>query len=300
MGNNTFLRWGLFLIMSAGINTLAAGKWFSFSASDFIKDPDDSGFRRTILSIPKNQVGSFHRFLALYDKASSAVERMKIMQTYYKNYCEDAFELLSLIYFFHSYDPTNPLCEKILLNFLKDHHFQRNVTAVFFASYSTLSSIKARSFRNILVKLYKRCPELTMPNLATLHFVDLMLSQEARSLGSENLRHILIKLWRKEIPSNILDRGVSGAWIRKVLAFYELRQSWMPVFKIGIDGFLSGKRRLFESHGYSAEQIVEAFWDQFIIPASAYDVPDFIPSITRSEENQGHTKKPFNNVNRAN
>lgn len=281
MGKNTLFRWGLFLTLSIGISPLAAEKWFSFSASDFIKDPRKSGFRKAILAIPMHQKGSFHRFLELYDDTPSPAEKMKIMRSYYKNHCEDAFELLALIYFFHAFDPLNPLCEKILFRFLKDHHFQKNVTAVFFASYSTFSSKRAKSFIYLLARIYERCPELTMPNLATLHFVDLMMSQEGHSMPPEKLRANFIKLWRREIPTNILNRGIAQEWIRKVLAFYELRQFSMPVFTMGVRDFLRGRRRFFERYGYDSEQIVEAFWDQFIIPSSAYEIPKFLPAVER-------------------
>lgn len=290
MRRNTLLGIGLFLAMGIFIRSDSAGKWFGLSASDFHKTPEKRGFRKEILQIPRHQKGSFHRFLELYDRAVYPAEKMKIMKTYYENYSERHFELLSLIYFFHAYDPRSPVCEKILFRFVSDHHFQKDVLAVLFASYSTLSGRRAMSFQSLLEVLYKRCPDMTMPNLETLHFVDLMVSQELEGKSTGKLRGILVKLWKRELGRDTILESTAGEWIRKVISYYTLRQNHAPLFRLGIRDFLAGKHKLFGRFGYSPQQIVDHFWNQFQIPARAYSIPEFIPGLKNRDLNSNHTK----------
>ncbi|MBT3783894.1 hypothetical protein HOF92_02885 [bacterium] len=281
----------LWLCMGGQFFAGSSQRWIPLSASSFHKAPQDRGFRKALREIPKLQKGSFHRFLAWYDRVSLGSEKMKIMKTYYENYSEKKYRLLSLIYFFHAFDPRSPICEKILIRFVSDHHFQSNVLAVLFASYSTLGKGRAYSFLNLLKKLERHCPQFQMPNLATLHFVDLMLSQELRAKGVSFFREKMVKLWKRELRKDTMLSGTAGEWIRKVVTFYTFRQSQFPVFQLGPVDFTNGKNRMFKMYGYTPQSVVEEFWNQFDIPKEAFDLPDFLPGMESLKNGPVETKK---------
>lgn len=275
-----------------------AQKPYHFSARTFLKSPSDRGFRRNIYNIDKNQSQSFWRFLELYVDAEQRNHQVRIMKDYYVNYSEEKYRLPALMFMYNAFDPLDPAERKRMILFLKEHLHERHVLGLFLYRYGTYNKKPPLSFANLYKILIDRIPNYSFPDMESLHFMDLMISQEINSQNFIEYRQLLNQIWRNEISKQTPLYASQRDWFRKVNGYTRLGQMYPGITPVKHSDFISKRREFFRSFGFSGIQVINNLELTFKLNDAAFRLPDFLPRMkinptSRIKDHRINESSPF-------
>jgi len=217
----------------------------------------------------------FYRFLETYMEEANSSRQLRIMGNYYEKHSEKPYRLPSLMFLFNAYRSWNPLHEKFIFHFLKQHHREPLILDLFLYRYGSIEHQPPFAFHKLYEKLKHEIPGFSFPSLEALHFMDLMITQEANDANFDAFCKTLAGIWRNELVSQSKLNDQFGGWIRKIVGLYNRRpQNFLPS---GVKAFKSSRERLFARHGYSARSIITTLEKQFILEDGVRSLPPFLP-----------------------
>ena len=260
---------------------LLAQKPYELSARAFRKSPADNGFRRRISEISSDTRYAFYRFLEIYYDESDRNDQMKVMKDYYESFSEDHFRIVALMFMYNSYDPMDQRSEKLMIRFINNHLYEENVLGLFLYRYGTLPFDPPLSFKKLYTKLKRRVRDFSFPDLESILFMDLMISQEMYIENQRLVQDLLAKMWQNEIRKNTILYQEHRDLFRRVVSFYRLRQRHQNFIPTTHSEFRTSRIRFFERYGYSSENIIANLESNFKVDQKVFKMPDFLPQMLK-------------------
>ena len=250
-----------------------------FTARTFIKNPADSGFRRQISEINKAQHHSFWRFLELYTDAEERSHQVRIMRDYYVSYSEEQYRLPALMFMYNAFNPLNPTEQKRMIKFLSQHFQENHVLGLFLYRYGTYLHDQSLSFMNLYRILKDRIRDFSFPDLESLHFMDLMISQEISESNFKHYRKLQLEIWRNEMVRQTPLYKAHRNWFQKVNSYSSLGQRYAGITPVKYSNYVSARRKFFRHHGYSGNEIIRNLELTFRLNDAAFRLPNFLPRM---------------------
>ena len=269
-----------------------------FRARTFLKNPADSGFRQQISEINKDDQHSFWRFLELYTDAEERNHQVRIMRDYYVSYSEEQYRLPALMFMYNAFDPLDPTEQKRMVKFLSQHFHENHVLGLFLYRYGTYSTTQPLSFTNLYRILKDRIRDFSFPDLESLHFMDLMISQEISESNFTQYRKLQLDIWRNEIVRQTpLYKGHRN-WFQKVNSYSSLGQRFTGITPVKYSNYVSARRKFFRHHGYSGNEIIRNLELTFRLNDAAFRLPEFLPRmkvdpVSRIQDHRTAEDSPF-------
>ena len=161
----------------------------------------------------------FYRFLETYMEEANSSRQLRIMGNYYEKHSEKPYRLPSLMFLFNAYRSWNPLHEKFIFHFLKQHHREPLILDLFLYRYGSIEHQPPFAFHKLYEKLKHEIPGFSFPSLEALHFMDLMITQEANDANFDAFCKTLAGICAMNWFRNRSLMTSLGAGFEKLLAF---------------------------------------------------------------------------------
>ena len=236
-------------------------------------------FRHKISKIDKNKPFVFWRFLEMYTDAEQRSDQVKIMTDYYVGCSEERYRLPALMFMYNAFDPLNPVERKRMVHFLKEHLFENHVLGLFLYRYGSYEASPPLSFVQLYKILVSRIAHFSFPDLESLHFMDLMISQEITHKNFKEIQELLSKLWKNEVTRQSLIYQANRHWFKKVCSYTNLGSRKQLLGPLNHQQYVSARRKFFNKFGYSAKKIIENLEITFRLNDAAFRLPAFLPRI---------------------
>tara|TARA_Y100000589_G_scaffold315002_1_gene338043 strand:- start:309 stop:1193 length:885 start_codon:yes stop_codon:yes gene_type:complete len=236
-------------------------------------------FRHNISKIDKRKPFVFWRFLEMYTDAEQRSDQVKIMKDYYIGCSEERYRLPSLMFMYNAFDPLNPAERKRMIQFIKEYLFENHVLGLFLYRYGSYEASPPLSFVQLCRVLIDRIKYFSFPDLESLHFMDLMISQEITETNVEEIRNLLTMLWRNEITRQSKIYQANRHWFKKVYNYTSLGLRNQGLIPLSHRQFMDSRRKFFDKFGYSPKSVIENLELTFRLNDAAFRLPAFLPRI---------------------
>ena len=240
----------------------------------------------------------FWRFLEMYTDAERRIDQVKIMRDYYIGCSEERYRLPALMFMYNAFDPLNPSERKRMIHFLKQHMYENHVLSLFLYRYGSYKHEPPLSFIMLYKVLIDRISNFSFPNIESLHFMDLMISQEITSKNFYEVRNLLSKIWKNEIVKQSLIYQSNRHWFKKVHSYTSLGLRFQTSRALDHKEFVISRRKFFKKFGYSADNIIKNLELTFRLDDAAFRLPEFLPRFTldstsKAKDQNISTSSPF-------
>ena len=247
-------------------------------------------FPHNISVIDKTKPFVFWRFLEMYTDAEQRSDQVKIMTDYYVGCSEERYRLPALMFMYNAFDPLNPAERKRMIYFLKQHMFDTHVLGLFLYRYGSYKHDPPLSFIQLYKVLIDRISNFSFPDIESLHFIDLMISQEITKNNFIEIRDLLSNMWKNEILNQSLIYQANRHWFKKVHSYTSLGLRHQSPRIVNHKGFVSSRRKFFKKFGYSANNIIKNLELTFRLNDAAFRLPEFLPRFILNSESKEEDK----------
>lgn len=291
---NSILRLLTLLLLTAP-SSLAVSRPWRLSIDGFSRpQPAEGGYRSVLETFQKQDPYSFFHALSLYMDEESNLNRFKIMQGWYEKTGSEPYRLTALAFLYNAWDPRSKTSNRLMLEFLWEHHHEPLVLSLYFYRCLPLAERGEISFTAITEDLLGMMDnphpatlrdrrglhrKSTMPatvafvELEGLHFLDTMLHAEINPGTQQRVTALLLQLWQrhKRLRSPLYLQNTH--WFEAVIGFYLQTQRQNPEF---LAQSMKSRRQLFCDQGFCDEQVQARLEQLLTIPGDLPLVPEFL------------------------